>query len=102
MSFDEAVEEPREVMKRREALGAIISVERLRNELLTDMLKVGAMFGGGTFVFGLIFGHEVNFPWVVALSLAASIAFIFAYLGATLAFEGLVDSEIRRRLRERG
>ena len=59
MNVQEALEKEaaieKEVMKRWKALGAIISVGRFRNELLTDMLKAGAMVGGISFLIGLFF-----------------------------------------------
>ena len=110
MNVQEALEKEaaieKEVMKRWKALGAIISVGRFRNELLTDMLKAGAMVGGISFLIGLFFmyaeGRYDEFSLVVAVSLVAFIASIFAYIGATTAFESALEREIRRRLREWG
>ena len=105
MNFEEAVEEQKEVMKRRNALGAIISVERIRDKLLTGMFKVGAVFGGGTFLFGLFVMQgrdDVSFPWVVVGGLVVFIGYVFMYIAGTTAVESLVDDEIRRRIREGG
>jgi hypothetical protein len=102
MNFEEAVAIEEEVTKRRKALGAIISVERIRDRLLADILKVCAMFGGGAFLFGLFVMYadgRVNFPEVVTISLFALIGGIVWYIGGSLAVEGLVDSEIRRCVR---
>jgi hypothetical protein len=65
------------------------------------MFKAGAMFGGITFLFGLLcmYDGRVDFPWVVVGGLVVFIGYVFMYVGATTAVEGLVDSEIRRRLR---
>jgi hypothetical protein len=87
----------KEVKKLRDALGKIISVERVRDELLTEMLKAGAMVGGVSFLVGLFFmyaeGRYDEFSLVVAGSLVAFIASAFAYIGATTAFEGALDRE---------
>jgi len=93
-----------EVKKRRSALREIINVQRLRDELLTEMLKAGAMVGGGSFLFGLLFMYDgrVSFAGLVALSLVVFIAVAFVYATeATTAFESAVGREIRRRMRER-
>jgi hypothetical protein len=100
--FEKEVAIAKEVSKRREALGAIISVERLRDELLTSMLKAGAMIGGVGFLMGLLamYDGRVSFPGVVAVSLVAFIGGVVWYIGATTAFEDALDREIRRRMRQ--
>jgi hypothetical protein len=103
MNYEEAFAVEEEVMKRRKALGAIISVEHIRDRLLADILKTCAMFGGGAFLVGLLAmytGSDVSFPYVAVMSVFALIGGLVWYIGGSLAVEGLVDSEIRRRLRE--
>ena len=102
---EEAIE--KEVMKRWKALGEIISVKHLRDELLAGMFKAGAMVGGGSFLLGLLFiyaeGRYDDFPLLVAGSLVVFIVCAFVYAsGATTAFESALEREIRRRLREWG
>ena len=110
MSVEEVLEKEaaieKEVMKRWKALGEIISVKHLRDELLAGMFKAGAMVGGGAFLLGLLFiyaeGRYDEFSLLVAGSLVAFIGGVVWYIGATTAFEDAVERQIRRRLRERG
>ena len=107
MSVEEALEKEaaieKEVMKRWKALGAIISVGRFRNELLTGMFKAGALVGGGTFLVGLFFMYATSHydvSWLVAGSLVTFIGYAFLY--AQSGVESALEREIRRRLREWG
>ena len=107
MSVEEALEKEaaieKEVMKRWKALGAIISVGRFRNELLTGMFKAGAMVGGITFLILLFFMYangRYDVSWLVGGSLVAFIGYAFLY--AQSGVGSALEREIRRRMREWG